>query len=130
MIFRRPVVPGSLVEPIETPADINTVGAAVRRSDLPANALGQATMMATDTPSSRASPLPQGSPLPTGFGSIFELAALSLDCFCQSLGFGFFVGQLGLGLWLFERRDGGQELFASFGNAKNVIFLFWLWLLF
>ena len=34
------------------------VGAAVRRFDLPAKAVCQATLMFADTPSSRASPLP------------------------------------------------------------------------
>ncbi|KQV10599.1 alpha-2 type XI collagen [Pseudomonas sp. Root329] len=47
---------------LSMPADWNTtpVGAAVRRSDLLAKASGQATSMLNGSPSSRASPLPQG----------------------------------------------------------------------
>ena len=81
----------------------NPVGAS-----LLAIAVGQAAMMLTDTPSSRASSLPQGSPWTSGIASIVELAAFGFDGFGERPGFGFFVAQLGLGFRLFEGGNRGQ----------------------
>ena len=64
-----------------------------------------------------------GFGVPAGCASVFKFAAFGFDRFGEGFGFSLFVGQFGFGVCLFERSNSGQEFFASFGDAKHIIFL-------